>query len=89
VRAVAGGRAAEARAPVPGPVPEPGAHDDEVVRRALDRLPPTQRAVLALRVWEGLGPSEIAARLGLRPGAVRMNLLYARRTLAALLGPQE
>jgi len=82
-------RAAEARAPVPEAAAEPGARDDEVVRRALDRLPPTQRAVLALRVYEGLQPAEIAGRLGLKPGAVRMNLLYARRTLAGFLAPRE
>lgn len=44
--------------------------DDEVLR-ALQRLRPRQRVVLALRFYEDLGDDEIAAVIGARPGTVR------------------
>jgi RNA polymerase sigma-70 factor (sigma-E family) len=47
----------------------------------LGKLPPRQRAVLALRYYEGLSDTEIAAALGCSPGTVRG---YASRALAAL-----
>jgi RNA polymerase sigma-70 factor (ECF subfamily) len=52
---------------------EPG-HDTErsaFVRRALDALDRTDRAILSLTLVEGLKPGEIAARLGLTPEVVR------------------
>jgi RNA polymerase sigma-70 factor (sigma-E family) len=47
----------------------------------LGKLPPRQRAVLALRYYEGLSDTEIADALGCTPGTVRG---YASRALAAL-----
>ena len=47
----------------------------------LGKLPPRQRAVLALRYYEGFSDPEIAALLGCSPGTVRG---YASRALAAL-----
>jgi RNA polymerase sigma-70 factor (sigma-E family) len=47
----------------------------------LGKLPPRQRAVLALRYYEGLSDTEIADALGCSPGTVRG---YASRALAAL-----
>ena len=47
----------------------------------LGKLPARQRAVLALRYYEGLGDIEIADLLGCKPGTVRG---YATRALAAL-----
>lgn len=47
----------------------------------LAKLPARQRAVLALRYYEGLSDSEIAGALGCTPGTVRG---YASRALAAL-----
>ncbi len=47
----------------------------------LGKLPPRQRAVLALRYYEGLCDTEIADALGCSPGTVRG---YASRALAAL-----
>jgi RNA polymerase sigma-70 factor (sigma-E family) len=47
----------------------------------LGKLPPRQRAVLALRYYEGLSDPEIADALGCSPGTVRG---YASRALAVL-----
>ena len=47
----------------------------------LGKLPARQRAVLALRYYEGLGDSEIAGLIGCKPGTVRG---YAARALATL-----
>jgi RNA polymerase sigma-70 factor (sigma-E family) len=47
----------------------------------LRKLPPRQRAVLALRYYEGLSDVEIADALGCTPGTVRG---YASRALATL-----
>jgi RNA polymerase sigma-70 factor, ECF subfamily len=62
----------------------------EETRRALDaaleRLTPQQRAVFTLREMEGLSTDEVAAMLGLEPGAVRVHLHRARLRLRALLG---
>jgi RNA polymerase sigma-70 factor (sigma-E family) len=47
----------------------------------LGKLPPRQRAVLALRYYEGFSDTEIAAALGCSAGTIRG---YASRALAAL-----
>jgi RNA polymerase sigma-70 factor (sigma-E family) len=47
----------------------------------LAKLPARQRAVLALRYYDGLSDAEIAGLLGCAPGTVRG---YASRALAAL-----
>ena len=47
----------------------------------LGKLPARQRAVLALRYYEGLSDTEIANLIGCRPGTVRG---YATRALATL-----
>jgi RNA polymerase sigma-70 factor (sigma-E family) len=56
------------------------AERDELVA-GLARLPRRQRAVLALRYYEGLSDAEIADVLGCRPATVRA---YAARALATL-----
>jgi len=48
----------------------------EQLAAALERLPPDYREVIVLRHFEGLTHEQIAARMGRRPGAVRM--LWAR-----------
>jgi RNA polymerase sigma-70 factor (ECF subfamily) len=58
----------------------------EAVAAALARLPPGQRAVLALRVDEGLSVTEIARALGSTAERVKANLWHARRRLKDLLG---
>jgi RNA polymerase sigma factor (sigma-70 family) len=42
-----------------------------LVRRLVEAFDPTDRAILNLTLFEGLKPQEIAARLGMSPGAVR------------------
>ena len=72
-----------------GGVPEAAADDArlrrsddwDMLRQALARLPPRQRAVLVLRYLEDLPDASIAALLGCSPGTVRSQ---AARGLAAL-----
>jgi RNA polymerase sigma-70 factor (ECF subfamily) len=58
-----------------------------LVRRAIDRLPPTYRTVLVLRDLEELDTGEVAARLGISPNAVKIRLHRARQALRGLLDP--
>jgi len=58
------------------------------VRRALDTLPPKQRAVLALRELEGFSYEEIAAAVKIPSGTVMSRIYHARRSLAQKLGVQ-
>ncbi len=62
---------------------EPG-HVD--VRAALDRLPPKEREVLHLLVWEQLSQEEAAAVIGCSVNAVRLRLHRARERLRDRLG---
>lgn len=48
-----------------------------LVTQAMEQLPAQQRAVLMLRLYEEIGPSEIARRLDLPPGQVRTQLFRA------------
>lgn len=91
------GEGAEDRAPGPEPAAE-GADPLAVLearrrwqrtRRALARLPPGQRAVVVLARFEGLAHKEIAAALGITPGAVESRLVRAMRTLQAALVEEE
>jgi RNA polymerase sigma-70 factor (ECF subfamily) len=72
------------------------AHDDVVADRLdalsyLSRLPVNQRNILELRYRDNLDHSEIAARLGLSPGAARVRLCRALAALKEIagLGPEE
>jgi len=56
--------------------------------RAINSLPPKQRAVLALREVQGLSYDEIAEHLGIARGTVMSRLFHARRLLAQKLGDQ-
>ncbi len=55
--------------------------EHEVIRLALAELSDRDRAILWLREVEGLSHSDIAGRLGLATGAVRVAALRARRRL--------
>lgn len=55
------------------------------VRRAVDALPPGQRAVLVLVRFEGLAYKEAAEALGISLGAVESRLMRALRHLDAAL----
>ncbi len=55
----------------------------DLVRCALDRLDPSDRAVLVLRAWHDVPFGELAELAGRSPNAVRQQLFRARRRLAA------
>ena len=55
--------------------------DDDMVSRALDRLPVAERALLVLHYYEELSLAEIAARLGIPSKTVKSRLFTARRAL--------
>jgi RNA polymerase sigma-70 factor (ECF subfamily) len=59
------------------------------VRRAIDRLPPGQRAVLVLVRFEGLAYKEAAEALGISLGAVESRLMRALRNLDAALAQES
>ena len=56
------------------------------VRRAVEALPPRQRAALMLRQFHDLGYAEIAATLGGNEDAARANVYQALKKLRAALG---
>ncbi|TMB22248.1 MAG: RNA polymerase sigma factor [Deltaproteobacteria bacterium] len=56
------------------------------VRRAVEALPPRQRAALMLRQFQDLGYAEIAATLGGNEDAARANVYQALKKLRAALG---
>ncbi len=64
-------------------------HDLSEVLEALKRLPPRERAVMALFYVLDLPVREVAARLGIAATTVRVHLTRGRRHLAALLGDEE
>lgn len=53
----------------------------DVVRDRVQDLPPRQREVLVLHVYQGLGYGEIAAALGCTYDDVKVNLSLARKKL--------
>jgi RNA polymerase sigma-70 factor (ECF subfamily) len=77
----------------PNPIPDKADESDlprlveqmamsEALRVAIDQLPPTLGRPLVMSEFEGIESAEIAKRLGISPGAVRVRLLRARRQLA-------
>lgn len=69
--------------------PPAGADPDfAVVHEALAALSPTQQEILTLSAWDDLDNAEIAAVLGISPGAVALRLHRARRRLARELERQ-
>ena len=58
---------------------------ERAVARSLDVLPETERAVLVLRVYEGLPHREIARAVGKSEPTVRWHLHQARKKLRELL----
>ena len=58
----------------------------ERARRAIEALPPRQRAALVMRLVEGLDYDTIASTLGCDAGAVRSSLHLARARLRECLG---
>jgi len=58
-------------------------------RQAIATLEPHERAVLLLSLVDGLGPEEIAQRLGILPDAVRQRKSRALKKLTELLSRQS
>lgn len=56
-----------------------------MVRRCIDRLPDGHRSVLVLRDMEERCTEDVAQRLGIQPGTVKVRLHRARRALRALV----
>lgn len=56
-----------------------------VVRQAIEKLPPKQRATLVLRVYQELSHEEIATVLGSSVGAVKANFFHALGNLRRYL----
>ena len=62
-----------------------GIADRDQLERGFRRLPPEQRALLALRHYAGLEPTEIADALGIPAGTARSRLHHAHRAMRAAL----
>ena len=71
--------------PAPGSAPEEGAGAREALE-AIRALPEAYRETLVLRLVEGMTGPEIAARTGLTPGSVRVNLHRGMKMLRERLG---
>jgi RNA polymerase sigma-70 factor (ECF subfamily) len=86
-RAVDYHRAARPTVEVVDTMGSDGRHQDEslAVLAALRRLPEAYRETLLLRLVEGMTGPEIAARTGLTPGSVRVNLHRGMRQLREIL----
>jgi len=65
--------------------PAPGVTEQTALRVATHSLPPSSRALLALRYGHGLSISEIGAALGLPEGTVKSRLHRVREALRKLL----
>src|SRR5262245_52541992 len=77
--------------PSPDPSPAEVAVATEtaaLVATAVLRLPPQQRVVVSLRVWEGLSYAEIAEILGLTETTVRSHMYHGLAALRRHLEPR-
>jgi RNA polymerase sigma-70 factor (ECF subfamily) len=80
---------AVSQAESPDPSPPDCASNDEtarIVERAVAELPPQQRSVVALRVWNGLSYAEIGQSLELTEATVRSHMHHALAALRETLG---
>ena len=59
----------------------------ERVSRAVTRLPPQQRAVVVLRIWQNLPYARIAEVVGCTEGTVRSHMHHALESLRPALAP--
>ena len=90
-REVAGAEEALARLADPGTEPHERAAAAEVRRRvwrALEELPPTQRAAIVQRYYLGMSEAEMAESGPSPPGTIKRRLHDARKGLSKLLRPQ-
>lgn len=83
---------------LPGDVTDPATDDSpeeqaisaetaELVSAAVTRLPPQQRAVVVLRVWQGLPYGRIAEIVDCSEGTVRSHMHHALASLRTTLEP--
>jgi RNA polymerase sigma-70 factor (ECF subfamily) len=61
----------------------------DLVRKALDMLPPDYRAAVVLRYWYGMSYQDIAATTQSTESAIKSRLHRARRMMARLLQSQQ
>jgi RNA polymerase sigma-70 factor, ECF subfamily len=59
-----------------------------LVANAVELLPPQQRAVVVLRVWDGLSYAEIAEIVGRSQGTVRSNMHHGLAAMRKYLEPR-
>jgi RNA polymerase sigma-70 factor (ECF subfamily) len=59
----------------------------EQIARAIEQLPPQQRLVVVLRVWEGMSYSEIAEMTGRTEATVRSNMHHGLAALRVAIAP--
>ncbi len=59
-----------------------------LVAEAVGRLPPAQRAVVTLRVWNGLSYTEIAAAIGRSEATVRSHMFHGLAAVRRHLEPR-
>lgn len=70
--------------------PDPAAGlEGEVVRAALGRLPPAQREVVFLRVWQAMTFPAIGGVLGISPNTAASRYRYGLEKLRADLGDEH
>lgn len=83
---------------LPDPTPTAQEHGEQVeaeaiiveeVRAAIARLPPKQREVVELHKLRGMSMADIASRLQVREGAIRVRAHRAYKALAKLLQPRK
>lgn len=60
-------------------------YSEELLHRALDKLPPDSREILMLKYWNNLGYREIAEVLSIPEGTVMSRIFYARKKLRNLI----
>ncbi len=70
-------------------VEDPPRAEALAVLAVIRRLPEAYRETLAMRLVEGLTGPEIAARTGLTPASVRVNLHRGMKQLREMLGPRN
>ena len=65
-----------------------GAETAALVAEAVARIPPTQRTVVTMRVWNGLSYAEIAEAIGCAEATVRSQMFHGLATLRKHLEPR-
>ena len=81
-----------ARMADPGAGPQESAEQAETQRRvwrALEQLPPAQRAAIVQRYYLGMTEKEMAGHASSPPGTIKSRLNTARKSLAKILRPQS